>query len=100
MNKGCRSVILMEPYWVSLQMQLDEGNRQVVTRSNILYPSLSCLQAPVFHFASKNILAVEQLSLQERTRLLQCFLKLVQQIEKEMKVPPTHDVNNYELFQY
>lgn len=100
MDKGCRSVILMEPYWVSLQMQLGEGNRQVVTRSNILYPSLSCLQAPVFLSASRNILAMEQLSSQERTRLLKCFLKLVQQIEKQIKVPPTHDLNHYELFQY
>lgn len=58
MDKGCRSVVLMEPYRISLQMQLGEGNRQVVTRRNILYPNISCLQAPVSLSASRNILAV------------------------------------------
>lgn len=70
-------------------MQLGRGNREIVTRSNILYPDVIWLQAPGYLSASGNILAVEWRSSQERTKLLR-FWKFVLQIQKEIKVLPTH----------
>jgi len=81
-------------------MQLGEGIREIVTRSNILCLNLIYLETSGFPSALGSIFAEEWWSIQETSKLLQRFLKVVQQIENWIKIFPIKPLNHQGSSQY